>query len=63
MLDDVSLNICLKFHTLTELSSCFDVNVVEARANPDNDAKAFKLFQVISGQSDGVVEQGSHSLI
>ena len=48
---------------LTELSGRFDVHVVEARADAHDDAQAFELVQVVSGQGDGVVQQGAHSLV
>lgn len=53
----------MKLSALTQLSRCFDVNIVKARTNPDNYAEAFKLFKVIPGQRDGVVEKSSHCLI
>lgn len=62
---DCTTNACsmFKLYLLTELSCCFHINVVKARADPDNYSKAFKLFQVVSRQSDSVVQQGSHCLI
>ena len=48
---------------LTELSGRFDVHVVEAGADAHNDAQAFELVQVVSGQGDGVVQQGAHRLV
>lgn len=48
---------------LTEFSGSFDINVVKTWANPDNYTQAFELFQIVSGQSDGMVEKGSDCLV
>ncbi len=58
-----SLFLCLCVCVLTQLPGRFDVYVVVAAADADDDAQSFKLFQVFSHQSDGVVHQSSYGLI
>lgn len=48
---------------LTQFPSWFDIYVVVAASDSDNDAKRFKLFQVFFHQSDGVVHQSSYSFV
>jgi len=52
---------CALVHT--EFSSRFNVYVVITATDADDNAKSFKLLQVFSHQSDGVVHQSSHSFI
>ena len=55
--------VCVCVCVLTQFPGRFDVDVVVAAANADDDAQGFKLFQVFSHQSDGVVHQSSHGFI
>ncbi len=48
---------------LTQFPGRFDVNVVVAAADADDDAQSFKLFQVLSHKSDGVVHQSTYCFI
>ncbi len=48
---------------LTQFPGRFDVNVVVAAADADDDAQSFKLFQVFSHKSDGVVHQSAYCFI
>lgn len=48
---------------LTQFPSRFDINVVVAASDSDNDAQRFKLFQVFFHQSDSVIHQSSYSFI
>lgn len=71
--------LCVRFSFLTKLLVWFgnftesrprtqfpcrlDVDVVVAAADPHDDAQSFKLLQVFSHESDGVVHEGSHGFI
>lgn len=48
---------------LTQFPSRFDINVVVAASDSDNDAQRLKLFQVFFHQSDSVIHQSSYSFI
>lgn len=48
---------------LTELPGRLDVDIVVTAADADDDAQRLELFQVLSGQGDGVVHHGPYCFI
>lgn len=48
---------------LTQFPGRFDVDVVVAAADADDDAQPFELLQVFPHQGDGVVHQRAHSFV
>lgn len=64
-----SVLVCSSFllynHTIfpTQLPRRFDVDVVVAAADADDDAQSFKFLQVLTGQSDGVIHHGTNRLV
>lgn len=59
----ICLNRWFQSAALTQFPSRFDINVVVATSDPDDDAQRFELFQVFFHQSDGVIHQCSYSFI
>lgn len=53
----------VRVRVLTQFPGRFDVNVVVAAADADDDTQRFELLQVFSHQSDGVVHQSSYGFV